>query len=283
MRVQCAGGQVHSGAALAQHAGFGRQHIEVVAQPGLVTLHGNVVGRLGRRLRSALLGLLAGNGLNAGKLVACVMHRVNHCGVVAFHRRVQLSRLAAQVGAQAASVKNRQTQRGTHADLLAARRKQTVQSDAGKPRKRDQVDVGIKLGFGVVDITGRGFDPPAGGCHVGAATQQICWDGRRQRHTVNGTLGHQQRSQGGVGLGDQGRQRMAAQHDLLLQLLNLQPCLRQAAFALAQLQPRVQASAHTVSHQLQGFLPLGQCALGHPHLLVQAQQAEIGARDLAGQ
>ena len=120
MRVQRATGQVHRQPTLRQHAGFGRQHIQVIAQARLVALHRDRIGVLCSALGGALLRLLANNGLRGSDLVRHIANRVNHCGVVAFHRRVKIGRFAAQISAQATRLKNRQPQGGAYAPLLAA-------------------------------------------------------------------------------------------------------------------------------------------------------------------
>jgi hypothetical protein len=86
-----------------------------------------------------------------------------------------------------------------------------------------------------------------------------------------------------VGLAHQRGQGVAREAGLLLQRLDLLARLGQAAFALAQLQRRVQAGVDAVAHQPQRLLALGQGALGDGELVVGPRQLEVGAGDVAGQ
>ncbi len=171
-----------------QHIGFCGQHIQVVAQAGPIALHGNLVRAFCRVLRGALLDLLARNGLHGRDLVGHVAHGVKHGGVIAFNCSIQVCGFAAQVGAQAARIKNRQAQGRANAPLLAARPGQVVQANAGETGKCDEVDVGIELGLGIGHVLDGGFDAPAGGRDVGPSAQQVCRDrghGSRHRYVFN--------------------------------------------------------------------------------------------------
>lgn len=82
---------------------------------------------------------------------------------------------------------------------------------------------------------------------------------------------------------NQGPKGVARQHHLFLQRYQLQARLRQATFALTQLQPVIQTGVDTVLHKFEGFFPLRQRAARHVGLLVQAHQLKIHARHIAGQ
>jgi hypothetical protein len=86
-----------------------------------------------------------------------------------------------------------------------------------------------------------------------------------------------------VGLAHERVDRVLLQRDLLVERFDLLARLGQAAFALAQFEAGVQAGGHAVAHQLQGFVALGQRALGHGELVVQARPLEVAARHVAGQ
>ncbi len=74
---------------------------------------------------------------------------------------------------------------------------------------------------------------------------------------------------------------MLRDRDLLVERLDLLARLGQAAFALAQFEPGVEAGRDAVAHQLQGFVALGQRALRHRELVVQARPLEVAARHVA--
>ena len=81
----------------------------------------------------------------------------------------------------------------------------------------------------------------------------------------------------------QGLERIARQRHLFVQHFNLQARTGQAAFALAQFQCGVEPGIDAVTHQLEGFLALGQGALCHGRLLAQADQLKVRPGHLAGQ
>ncbi|MCY1511694.1 hypothetical protein D9M68_461310 [compost metagenome] len=74
---------------------------------------------------------------------------------------------------------------------------------------------------------------------------------------------------------------MLLQRDLLVERFDLLAGLGQAAFALAQFEAGVEAGRDAVAHQLEGLVALGQRALGHFDLFVQARPLEVAARHVA--
>ncbi len=86
-----------------------------------------------------------------------------------------------------------------------------------------------------------------------------------------------------VRLGHQRVERVLRERDLFAQGLDLLACLRQAAFALAQFEARVEAGRDAVAHQLQRFFALRERALRDGQLVGQPRPLEVAARDVAGQ
>ena len=232
-----------------QHVGLGGQHVQVGRQTRFVTLRGDVIGRVRRRLRSLLFGALAGNGLQRGQLVSHLVHGFNHRAVVTVHRGVQVCVFGAQVGTQAAPVKNRQPDRRAHAALFAVALQQPVQPDAGEPGESHQVHVGVKLRLGVHHVFAGGLCAPTGSGHVGAQAQQV--SGQLLRHSEWLERSQRRRTDRGSVLGRSGQRGngLLGQRDLLLQRFNLLAHFGQAAFTLAQFQGGVQPGVNAVSHQ----------------------------------
>ena len=76
---------------------------------------------------------------------------------------------------------------------------------------------------------------------------------------------------------------MPGNRDLLVQGLDLLTCFRQAAFALPQFQPGIEACRNAIAHQAQGFVALRQRSPGHRQLFVQSGPLHVVARHIAGQ
>ena len=283
MRVQRACLQVHRRVALVEHAVFGHQHHQVGAQAGLVALGGQVVRGFGGGLGLGLLGLLAGHRAHRADLVGGLVHGFDDGGVVGLHGGVELGRLRAQVGAQAAGVEDRQVDGGADAVLFTARAQQPVEAHRRQADEGTEVEVGIERGLGRLRIAAGRFDAPTRGRDVGAPAQQI----RRQRGRQGGQLHRAQRRTQAVErvgrLAGQRRQRVARPRHLLVDLLDLQARFGQRAFTLAQLHAGVQAALHALADDLQRLVALLQRALVDFALGLQATQLHIAAHDTGGQ
>ncbi len=279
--VERARGEVDGEPALRQHRGLGGQHVEVVAEARAVALHGDVVGALGGRLRGALLGLLARDRLDAGDLVGGVAHGIDHGGVVALDRGIEVGRLAAQVGAQLAALEDRQVDRRAHAPLLAARLQELAEAQALEADEGREVDVGIEQGLGIGHVAGGGLDAPARGRDVGSAAQQVGRDVRLQHDRLDARDQRRLEGVARAGLAHERVERVLGDRDLLVERLDLLARLGQAAFALAQFEPGVEAGRDAVAHQLQGFVALCQRALRHRELVIEARPLEVAARHVA--
>ena len=236
LRVECTGGQIDALAALCQHRSFCAQHIQVIAQPGLVALQGDGVGGFRRGLGSTLLHLLAAHGLAGTDAVGHLMHGLQHLAVVALNRRVQLGGFATQLGTQAPTIKQRQANGRAHAPLLAVALEEFVKADAVEPGKGHHIDVGVELCLGGIHIFQRGFHTPACGSDVGAAAQQIQRHGLGHAHTGYVVQHRQVQLQSKHRLGRQRRHGVEREGLLLFQYLNLQPGIGQGAGRLLQLE-----------------------------------------------
>lgn len=283
LRVQRAGAEVGGRAALAEHAGFGIEHRKVGGETGLVALHRHVVGLFGRQLRLGLLGLLPRDGLQAADLVGHVANGGDDGAVVGFDGGVQVSRLAAQVGAQAAGVEQRQADGGAHAVLLAAGLEQPVQADAGQAGKGDEVDVGIELCRRAGHVLRGGVDAPARGRNVGTPAQQVGGHRGGQRHGLHRLQARAQRGQRVRRLRAECGQRVARQRDLLVQRLDLLARFGQRAFALAQLETGVEPGLHALADERQDLIALRQRTGRDLALFDQPRQRHVAARDRTGE
>ena len=230
-----------------------------------------------------LLKLLAGNGFHGHQLVRHVMDGVNHHRVVALNRGVIVGRLAGQIGTQTAAIKERQAQRRAHAPLQAASVEQAIQPNAGKARKRHQVDVGIELRFGAANVLPGGFNAPARGHDVGTPAQKVGWHACHVCYLFNSYQWRVYEGYSPIWLSCQSGQRVPGQLLLFQQRLDLLARLWQGSFALFKLQPAVEPGVDPVAHQVQGLFALGQHPACHHELVIQTQHLEIAARHMGAQ
>ena len=142
LRVDGTRTQVGGEAPLRDHVGLGSEDGEIAGDAGAVALGREVVGRFGRCLRRVLLALLANDRLRRADLVGDVVDRFDQRAVVDLDCSIEIGGAAAQAGAQAPGVEDRQTNRRADAVLLAAGTDQTIEAEAR------QAENAIRLIFG---------------------------------------------------------------------------------------------------------------------------------------
>ena len=174
---------------LGQHAGLRDQHGQVVAHASLVAVDGQFIGRLDGFARLALLGPFLFQQAQAVERVGDLVHGVEHGLVVVGHGQVGVGAAAGQVGVQLAAMEDRQGDGRTETGGAGGGAEQVAGADRLEAGKGHEVDVGVELGAGAVDLVPGGLGAPARGDHVGTVAQQV------QRHAGGHAAGG--RGQGG--------------------------------------------------------------------------------------
>ena len=263
--------------------GLGVEHHHVGAQAGLVALDRKRIGLLGAGQRCHLFGLLAQQRLFGADGVTGFAHGIEQHPVVLGDRHVQVGLAPAQLGAQASAVEDRQAQRRRHAVLAAAEVEQVAESECAQPDEGGQVDVGIELDARHRHVLRGGLDAPAGGYHVGAASEQVCAERHRRRVQPQRVQARRQGVEGRRRLPGQHRDLAAPQHDLLVQRLDLGARIGQGAFGLRQFDLAVQTRRSALARQAEELAALRQRALRDFALGQQAGQGDVASADLGGE
>ena len=113
--------------------------------------------------------LLALQRLHGGNRVARLLDGIEHGAVVLGDGGVEIGLFAAQLGAQALAVEDRQAQRRRDAHLARAALQQIIQTQRVQAHKGGQIHIGVEVGPGGFNALRGRFHAPARGNHIGAA------------------------------------------------------------------------------------------------------------------
>ena len=261
----------------------GRELRAQAAQAGPAALLHQVECRIGRRLGLPLQLALLRDRAQALHLVSHLSQSAQQRGVPGFDRRVGLRAALAELGPQAPTIEDRQTQRGAGAVGERAGLQKTVQPQAGQAQEAHQVEVGMKLGARHVDVAPGRLHPPALRHQVGAPPHQVGGQGLGQGRCSAVRQHRRQRSQGARPLPGELGQGVAGPHSRFGQLRVLALRLGQRRLGAAQLVGPVQPGLQALAGQGEGLLP--QMDRGVRRLLLgrEAGELQVGRHHLAGQ
>ena len=148
---------------------------QIAANPVAVTQQSQPVRLAHRVQRQLLLPALRLHRTYGGEPVGDVAQGIAERLVVLADGRVVARTPARQAASEPPALENRQADRRTDADDVAAGLEQLIQSDTLQTGKGQQVDVGIELRPGDFDIPGSRFHPPALRDDIRSTTDKIRW------------------------------------------------------------------------------------------------------------
>src|SRR5262249_35899069 len=153
----------------------------------------------------------------------------------------------AQVAAQAPAVEYRQQQRGAGLRNPAVGGQQLAVAHRLQADERSEVDVGVELRLGRIDVASRGLDPPALRDDVGAPAEQVRGERRRKRYRAGLGARARDREAAVRTLAHERGELVARECDVFLELRDALARRGDRSLGLLQLDPGVEARSESLA------------------------------------
>ncbi len=160
---------------------LGGEHLQIAADAGAVARERELVGLPCGRERTVELDALRIDRPQGRQLIHHFAQGIDQRLVVLLERKVVVGVLRGKIAAKAPAVEEGQPQCRAECRNFAAPSQELGEGDALHADERGEIDAGVELPLGRLDVAARGLDAPALRHHVGPPAEEVRRQRRRQR------------------------------------------------------------------------------------------------------